>query len=541
MLDWLIRSAQVLDGTGADAFPADVGIKDGTIAAVGRLTDVDAAHVLDAQGRTLTPGFLDIHRHTDAALFRPNFGRAELAQGLTTLVGGNCGMSLAPLAGAHAPAVRSYLAPITGAFGDELCFASLADYFAAAERTPQIVNNAMLAGMGTLRALVAGFDDAPLTDGQYRELHRLVERSLADGAVGVSLGLGYAPECFYSTEGLIRALEPLRGGRLPVTVHMRQEGDGVVDALREMLTVARELRCPVEISHLKGIGRANWGRAVPEMLRLLENARAEGLDVACDVYPYSAGSTQLIHVLPPEFQKGGLDALTAALRDPGSRAAMRGRMETGSDFENITHLVGFENVVPISLHTEEYKPFEGKSLAEIADMLGKDPYDALFDLLAAERCEAGMIDFIAAEEDIEAILRAPVLRAHFRRDLSRRGAVPPARVRQRGALSRALCPRARHPHAAAGCAQAHDAVRRPARSFPQGTHRRRRGRRPVPVLAGKYSGERCLHRSAAACLGHGRRVRRGRTGDHGRAVYRRDTGARAAGTLTNASFFRRKL
>lgn len=172
MLDWLIRGAQVLDGTGADAFPADVGIKDGTIAAVGRLTDVDAAHVLDAQGRTLTPGFLDIHRHTDAALFRPNFGRAELAQGLTTLVGGNCGMSLAPLAGAHAPAVRSYLAPITGAFGDELCFASLADYFAAAERTPQIVNNAMLAGMGTLRALVAGFDDAPLTDGQYRELHR---------------------------------------------------------------------------------------------------------------------------------------------------------------------------------------------------------------------------------------------------------------------------------------------------------------------------------------------------------------------------------
>lgn len=148
MLDWLIRGAQVLDGTGADAFPADVGIKDGTIAAVGRLTDVDAAHVLDAQGRTLTPGFLDIHRHTDAALFRPNFGRAELAQGLTTLVGGNCGMSLAPLAGAHAPAVRSYLAPITGAFGDELCFASLADYFAAAERTPQIVNNAMLAGMG---------------------------------------------------------------------------------------------------------------------------------------------------------------------------------------------------------------------------------------------------------------------------------------------------------------------------------------------------------------------------------------------------------
>ena len=285
----------------------------------------------------------------------------------------------------------------------------------------------------------------------------------------------------------------------------------------------------------------NWGRAVPEMLRLLENARAEGLDVACDVYPYSAGSTQLIHVLPPEFQKGGLDALTAALRDPGSRAAMRGRMETGSDFENITHLIGFENVVPISLHTEEYKPFEGKSLAEIADMLGKDPYDALFDLLAAERCEAGMIDFIAAEEDIEAILRAPFSVPISDATYPVEGLCHPrvygsaARflahyVRERGILT---LPQAVHKLTM----QSADRLG-PSR---KGRHRRRRGRRPVPVLAGKYSGERCLHRSAAACLGHGRRVRRGRTGDHGRAVYRRDTGARAAGTLTNASFFRRKL
>ncbi len=407
MFDYLICNAQVLDGTGADAFRADVGISGGRIAAVGELASAEAARRLDAAGRTLTPGFLDIHRHTDAALFRPGFGRAELAQGLTTLVGGNCGLSLAPLAGEHAAAVRAYLTPIVGAFDEALCFSTMAEYFDAAARTAQPLHNAMLAGMGTLRALVAGFDAAPLTDGQYRRLHTLTERALADGAVGVSLGLGYAPECFYTTEGLIRALEPLRGGSIPVTVHMRQEGEGVTDALREMLTVARALRCPVEISHLKGIGRRCWGRAVPEMLRMLEEARAEGLDVACDVYPYSAGSTQLIHVLPPEFQKGGLDALTDALRDSAARAAMRERMRTGSDFENITLLVGFENVVPISLQTDEYAPYEGESLAEIAESLGKDPFDALFDLLAAERCKAGMIDFIAAEEDIEAILRAP--------------------------------------------------------------------------------------------------------------------------------------
>lgn len=407
MLDYLIRGAQVLDGTPSPARSADVGIRDGKIAAVGALDDAAAAHIVEARGRTLTPGFLDIHRHTDAALFRADFGRAELAQGLTTLVGGNCGLSLAPLTGAHAPSVRSYLTPIVGAFGEAHCFPSLADYFAAAERTEQLVNNAMLAGMGTLRALVAGFDDAPLTDEQYRELQRLTERALSDGALGVSLGLGYAPECFYSTAGLIRALEPLRGGQTPITVHMRQEGDGVVEALREMIAVARELRCPVEISHLKGIGRRNWRRAVPEMLHLIAEAHEEGLDIACDVYPYAAGSTQLIHVLPPEYQKGGLGALTEALGSAAVRAAMRERMETGSDFENITHLVGFENVIPISLRSEEYRTYEGQSLAEIAAARGRDPYTALFDLLAAERCEAGMIDFIAAEEDIEEILCAP--------------------------------------------------------------------------------------------------------------------------------------
>ena len=407
MLDTLICNANVIDGAGRAAFRADVGIRNGVIEAVGALSGAQAAETIDAAGRCLTPGFIDIHRHADAALFRPGFGEAELCQGLTTLVNGNCGMSLAPLFGAHADACAAYLAPITGDIPPELRFASLGNYFKKAQERGMPLSCAELIGMGTLRTLAAGFTTGDLSPLELRDLHYYMEKALADGACGVSLGLGYAPEIFYSTDGLIRALAPLHESGVPVCVHMRQEGDGVVDALREMLEVARALKTPLEISHLKAIGRRNARSAVPEMLRLLENARAEGLDVACDVYPYSAGSTQLIHVLPPEFQKGGLDALTAALRDPSSRAAMRGRMETGSDFENITHLVGFENVVPISLHTEEYKPFEGKSLAEIADTLGKDPYDALFDLLAAERCEAGMIDFIAAEEDIEAILRAP--------------------------------------------------------------------------------------------------------------------------------------
>ena len=169
--------------------------------------------------------------------------------------------------------------------------------------------------------------------------------------------------------------------------------------------MARELDTPVEISHLKAIGKRNWRRAVPEMLAMLTRARQEGLDIACDVYPYPAGSTQLIHVLPPEFQAGGMEALAAALRDPVRRADMRRRMETAADFENISLLVGFENIRPTSLRQPRNRGFEGKTVLEIAETLGKDPYDTLFDLLAEEHCAASMIDTINHEEDIDDILR----------------------------------------------------------------------------------------------------------------------------------------
>lgn len=403
MFAYLIQNVQILDGSGRAAYPGSVALSGGKIAAVGPAVAGESARIIDGRGRTLTPGFIDVHRHADAALFRPGFGRAELAQGLTTILSGNCGLSLTPVSGPYSESVLDYLAPITGR-GEE-AFPTLADYRARADHLP--LNAGMLVGMGTLRACMAGFRDGELTDEEYRRLHGSLERALSDGALGVSLGLGYAPDCFYTTSQLIRALKPLyRSGRT-IAVHMRQEGDGVADALREMLEVARALETPVEISHLKAIGRRNWRRAVPEMLELIARAREEGLDVACDAYPYPAGSTQLIHVLPPEFQSGGLEVLTAALRDRTTRREMRRRMESGRDFENIVDLVGFENIRAASFRRPENAAFEGRSIAEIAEELRKDPYDALFDLLAEERCAVSMIDFIAHEADIEDILRAP--------------------------------------------------------------------------------------------------------------------------------------
>ena len=404
MFDTIIRGGTVIDGTGRAAFPADVGITGGQITAVDALSGAAAGRVIDAAGRVVTPGFIDIHRHADAAAFRPGYGELELRQGLTTVVNGNCGLSAAPFGPVHGAAIRAYLRPITGDIPETLPSGSMADYLAALRDLP--VHTGMLVGAGVLRADAAGYELEHLEDAHYRAIHRAMEQALADGALGVSLGLGYAPECFYTTEELIRALEPLRGQDIPLTVHMRQEGAGVCQSVEEMLTVARTLRIPLHISHLKAMGRDSWGKKIPRALSLLEQARQEGLDVSCDVYPYTAGSTQQLHLLPPEFLEGGMDAVVRRLRDPAARRELAQRIESGDGFDDIARLAGWDGIYLTSLHCPEDHPFLGKNLAEIAALTGQDPLNCCCDLLVREDCQITMIDFMAAEEDIAAILQS---------------------------------------------------------------------------------------------------------------------------------------
>ena len=404
LFEYLIRGGMVVDGTGRAPYLADVAIADGQIAAVGNLSGDCAAQTIDASGKYVTPGFIDIHRHADCARCRPDFGKLELKQGLTTIVNGNCGLSVTPCAGPYRDEIAAYLRPVTGELPQGADFGSMEAYLRQAS-APARIHTGMLAGSGTIRASVAGFHTTQLDKTQLQAVRTCLERELAAGALGVSLGLGYAPDCFYSTAALIAALQPLKNSGIPVTVHMRQEGSGVVEALQEMIEVARALGTRVEISHLKSIGKANWRRCTPEMLHLMDEARQQGVQIACDVYPYTAGSTQLVHVLPPESQKGGLEELTGHLADASFRAALKERMLTGSDFENISLLVGFENIVVSSVSVPALQRYNGKSIAEIAAAQQTDCFTCLFDLLQAAHCDVTMIDFIADEADICEILR----------------------------------------------------------------------------------------------------------------------------------------
>ena len=404
MFDIWIRGGTLIDGTGRPGFSADLWIADGRIAAIGPLA-AEAAVTLDAAGKVVTPGFLDIHRHADLAVFRSEFGELELRQGLTTIVNGNCGMSAAPFGPVHRRAILDYLSPVVGAAQD---FPSntMADYLDALKKSPLPLHVGTLAGSGVIRADAAGFAAGPLSTEQLRSVRASIEQALADGALGVSLGLGYAPDCFYNTNGLIEALSPLRNGRIPLAVHMRDEGDNVVDSVSEMLDAAKALRCPVEISHFKAIGRENWRCKIPKALELLRHAREDGVSVRWDVYPYTAGSTQLLHILPPETLEGGPDAICRRLLDPGCRAAIRGRMATATDYNSIPKLVGWENIILSTLRQEENRPYIGLSVLEAAALRGQEPADCAMDLLASEHCAVTMIDFITCEDDIAAILRS---------------------------------------------------------------------------------------------------------------------------------------
>ena len=404
MFDYLIRGGSVIDGSGREAFSADVALKDGKIAAIGHNLG-EAAQTVDAAGCCVTPGFLDIHRHGDAEVFRDGFGALELKQGLTGIVNGACGLSLAPFGKAHRDELLRYLRPVTGSLDSTIPTESMGAYLQALNRRPLPLNVGMMVGGGTVRTDAFGYTAQEPED--LRPLHRSLEWALGEGALAVSLGLGYAPECFYSTEGLIRALAPLKNSAVPICVHMREEGDMVCQAIEEMLTVARALNCPLHISHLKAMGMRNWNKRIPRALEIMENARQEGMEVSCDVYLYEAGSTQLLHLLPPDFLEGGVEAICARLRQKEQRELLKERIRNGHDFDNIAQMIGWDNIILSTLHREEFVPLIGKTVAEAAEILRLDPVDCISLLLAEENCAVTMIDRINCEEDIRRILKAP--------------------------------------------------------------------------------------------------------------------------------------
>jgi N-acyl-D-amino-acid deacylase len=395
-IDLVLRGGTVVDGTGAPAYRADVGIHGDRIVAVGTVSATGDTE-LDASGCVVAPGFINVLSHAYGTLQKDPRGLSDLYQGVTTEIFGE-GYSLGPVAGRLVEEkVPEY--PTTGV---RLKWPRLGDFLSHLETTGVGPNVASFVGADNLRMIHAGADDRPLTGDELGAACRLLDEELAAGALGVASALIYAPGAYASTDELVAYAEVVGKHDALYISHIRDEADRLLVALGEVVEIARRSGARAEVYHLKAIGRHNRP-LMAEALDLIDRARAEGLRVTADLYPYEAGCTVLNACIPPAFHDGGLDALVRRLTDSATRAAIKTAITSpGGDWQNL--YFGAGGAEGVLLLGGGPPHVAGKTLAEVCGPA--DPVDTLLDLVRAAP-ELLAAYFFVAEENIRLALRRP--------------------------------------------------------------------------------------------------------------------------------------
>jgi N-acyl-D-amino-acid deacylase len=402
--DALIRGGAILDGSGAPARRADIGVENGWITAIGDLHRQTAGLEIDAVGLTVTPGFIDTHTHSDAASYLPDQQRdiaaAALRQGVTTEVCGNCGFSPFPAP----PGTEGRVARHTGILGGPIEWHDLEGFAARVEARGLFANLAPLVGHGTLRAVVIGFEDRAPEPEELKEMRRLAEEALEQGAFGLSSGLIYSPAVYAGTGELVEIARALASYGRPYTTHIRGETEMLLESVAEAIEIGRRAGVAVHISHHKAAGRPNWGRTA-DSLEMIERAR-EGRDVTLDVYPYTAGSTRLFALLPPWAQDGGVGPMLERLADRETRRRIATDLGQPSQrWENLALAAGWD---AIQISACPARPdTEGRRVDELAGAAGKEPLDFVCDLLVEAGGNASMILHMMDEADVRRVLAHP--------------------------------------------------------------------------------------------------------------------------------------
>ena len=401
MYDLLIENARVLDGTGSPAYNADVAVRGGEIVAIGRL-EGNAATTVDASGLFLCPGFIDLHTHSDMSFLLDPTAQSKVRQGVTLELAGNCGSSFcAPLQGAGRELLEARVSQYTDAF--DVTWDDFGGYLDALERSGSTLNMAVQVGHGTVRSCVIGLDDRAPSGEELDRMKELVAHSLDAGALGISTGLFYAPGNYARLDEVI-ALAAVAADRGKLySTHMRDEGShsvGLFVALSEAIEIGRRTGVRVEVSHVKCMGPTVWGRA-GDVLDLLDRARGEGIDVAGDQYPYTAGSTSLTGALFPRWAlDGGREPTLGVMADPELRARLLADIE-----DTYKHNRSPEGVV-IARFTPEVA-YEGMNMLQIAERLRCTPEEAALKLY--EESDAQVIIYMMQEEDVEVIAGSPLI------------------------------------------------------------------------------------------------------------------------------------
>ena len=400
--DTLIRDVRVIDGTGAPWFMADVRLSGDRIGAIGPNQAAAGAVIVEGNGRYLAPGFIDAHCHDDLITLREPVRAEKILQGATTVVVGNCSFSLYPVSNGSTELLRQHFSTLLGETRAEEVFADLSAYRRALHERGTALNVVSLVGHAALRLAVMGFVQRAASARERREMQDLLAVQLAQGAVGLSLGLVYPPSAYADESELIALAETVRDHGKLLAAHIRSYEAGLLVSIDEFVAILRAAGCAGLLSHLQSAGRPNWG-AIPKALARLEKARGEGVDVSFDMYPYPAGSSYILQLLPPEAQAGGHEALLARLRDPGTRAALRRWVEEGGGDAHIqskVSLIGWENVRLSAIANPLLKHLEGRSMTDAASAMRVEPFDLMARLIEEDRGQTGIVLFQLDEADL---------------------------------------------------------------------------------------------------------------------------------------------
>jgi N-acyl-D-amino-acid deacylase len=419
MLDISILDGLVIDGTGETPRKLNIGIKDGVIVEMGTSLPTEAGKTIDASGKVVAPGFIDVHSHCDLISFMSGSVReSRVRQGITTELAGQCGLGAIPCT-KEMQDWHNYLTPILGAGPQLWDWPSFSAFARDLERADKPNNQAFLIGHGAVRAQVLGLKDVKPTARDLQAMCQIVDEAMSQGALGISYGLAYLPGIFAPKEEITALSSVVAAHNGLMMIHIRSHSRQVRESMAEALEAAKASGVKLQISHMRSYANRNFGISGQELMDLVEQARSEGVDVTFDEHPYQAGSTLLSQILPPWAKEGGSSEIVQRLKDPQLRAKLKDELkETGPDYpgwDNFVGMVGWPNIMVSSIFNGSNKWAEGRTADQLTqNTLSrttqiKDIIDRVSDLLISEDCRCSMVmQNLFAEEDIIDLLKHPL-------------------------------------------------------------------------------------------------------------------------------------
>ncbi|MEP6635705.1 MAG: D-aminoacylase [Acidobacteriota bacterium] len=401
--DLVVRNGRLVDGAGGPGYKADLAVKGDRIVRIGDLKNATATRIIDAAGMVVAPGFIDMLGQSETYVLIDPRVMSKVMMGVTTEITGE-GESIAPL---NERLIKEQ-DDFNRRYDLKMDWRTLDEYFTRLSRQGSGVNLGTFVGATQVREYVVGFDNRPPTAAELEQMKQLVAQAMKDGALGLSTSLQYVPARFAKTDEIVELAKVAHQYGGIYATHQRSEANALDESLQEVFEIARRAKIPVEVWHLKTAYKKNWGR-MPEILARIADARASGLDITADIYPYVAGSTSLSACLPPWALEGGTDKMLARLRDPIIRARLKQDIAADAkDWENIYLGSGGAGGVLIgSVVNRELESVQGKRISQIADEQKKEPLDAVFDLILADHGQTAAIYFMMSENDLRAAMVAP--------------------------------------------------------------------------------------------------------------------------------------